>query len=287
MDNIIGIRSTPASRKKFIGRCMSQVVLIIVGIIFIYPFFWMVSTSLKTVNDASSLSLNLIPKVIAWENYQEIFKIVPFHKYIVNTTFLAVINMIGQVLTSSMVAYAMSHINWKGKKYIFPLILSTLLLPYQVTMIPVYIIYRNLNLVGTFLPLIIPAFTAGAMNVFLMRQFFMSIPHSLVQAAEIDGANNFKIYYKIILPLSKPVLTAVAVFTLLFTWSDFMGPLIYLNDPEKFTMSIGLKAFIGEHSVKWQLIMAASTVATVPMIVLFFFAQKQFIEGITLTGIKG
>lgn len=276
-----------ASQKKSPLFIIPHIILILIGITFVFPFIWMLSTSLKDISEASSLSIQLIPKSFKWDNYIEIFQKVPFFRYILNTLFLAGTGIIGQILTCSMVAYALSQIDWKGKKFLFPIIMATILLPYQVTMIPVYIIYYKLKLVGTYLPLIIPAFTAGAINVFLMRQFFLTIPASLLQAASIDGASHFIRYSKIILPLSKPVIAAVSVFTFLNTWSDFMGPLIYLNKPEMYTVSMGLKSYIGEHVVAWQLIMAASAVATIPIIILFFFAQKQFIEGITLTGVKG
>ncbi|HEY5563172.1 MAG TPA: carbohydrate ABC transporter permease [Clostridiaceae bacterium] len=268
-------------------KILPHIVLILIGIMFIFPFLWLLSTSFKSGTDASALSLNLIPKKINWENYKEIFVKVPFLRYCINTLFLAIIGIVGQMLTSSMVAYSLSGINWWGKKVLFPIILSTILLPYQVTMIPVYLIYNKLHLVGTYWPLIIPYFLASAINIFLMRQFFITLPTSLMEAASIDGASHFTIYTKIILPLSKPVLAAVSVFTFLNVWSDFLGPLIYINNQSMFTVSLGLKSFIGEHSVEWNLIMAASAVTTIPIIIIFFFAQKQFIEGITLTGIKG
>lgn len=264
-----------------------QICLTIISIIFIFPFIWMLSTSLKSFTEASSLGLQLIPEHVQWDNYVVIFQKAPFARYMLNTLFLAAVSVVGQVITCSMVAYSLAHVEWRGKKILFPIIMATMLLPYQVTLIPVYLIYNKLKLVGTFLPLIIPAFVAAPVYVFLIRQFFLTLPQSIVQAARIDGASHFKIYTTIIVPLSKPVFTAVAVFTFLNTWSDFMGPMIYLNNPKLYTISIGLKSYIGEHYTEWNLVMAASAVATVPIIVIFFFAQKQFIEGITMTGIKG
>lgn len=275
------------TQTKILVRIFTYFFVSIVAIIFIFPFIWLISTSFKEFKEASSLSLELIPKKFHWQNYIEIFQKAPFARYMLNTLFLALINIVGQILTCSLVAYSLSHIEWKGKKFLFPLIISTMLLPYQVTMIPLYLIYNKLHLIGSYLPLIIPSFVAVPLFVFLMRQFFLTLPSSLVQAARIDGASHLRIYTTIIVPLSKPVFTAVGIFAFINTWSDFMGPLIYLSKPELYTISIGLKSYIGEHYTEWNLVMAASAVATIPIIIIFFFAQKQFVEGITMTGIKG
>ena len=273
--------------KKQINGALIHLVMIVLGICFVFPFLWMLATSLKTTNAAASLNLSMIPDPFVWENYVEIFTSVSFDRYIFNTLYLSVFALVGQVFSSSVVAYSLSHIRWWGRKIIFAVVIATMLIPYQVTMVPVYIIFRNLGMLGTYLPLILPNFTAGAFYVFLMRQFFMTIPYSLVEASKIDGASHFTIFLKVIVPLTKPALTTVAVFSFLNCWSDFIGPLIYISDIKMYTISLGLQSFIGKYSVKWNLIMAASAVTIVPMIVLFFIAQKQFIEGITTTGIKG
>jgi ABC-type sugar transport system, permease component len=260
---------------------------IIISVIFIFPFIWMLSTSLKSFTEASSLTIKLIPEKIEWNNYIAIFQKAPFGRYMLNTLFLAAVCVFGQVLSCSLVAYSITHIQWFGKKLLFPIILATIMLPYQVTLIPVYLIYNKMKLVGTYLPLIIPAFVAAPLFVFLIRQFYLTLPDSIIQAARMDGASHFRVYSTIVVPLSKSVFTAVAVFTFLNNWSDFMGPMVYLNKPDLYTVSIGLKSYIGEHHTEWNLVMAASTIATLPIIVIYFFAQKQFIEGITMTGIKG
>lgn len=283
MSNMKSIRR----KNKKSRTVLTHIVMITLGLVFVFPFFWMLSTSLKTMNAAASLNLSMIPNPVMWENYVEIFTTVPFSRYILNTVFLAVLALVGQVFSSSVVAYSLSHIRWWGKNIIFIIVIATMLIPYQVTMVPVFVIFRNMNMLGTYWPLILPNFTAGAFYVFLLRQFFMTIPHSLVEASKIDGASHFTIFSKVIIPLTKPALTTVAVFSFLNCWSDFLGPLIYINDVNKYTISLGLQSFIGKYSVKWNLIMAASAVTIVPMVVLFFFAQKQFIEGITTTGIKG
>ena len=270
-----------------IRSVVSHVFLIALSIAFVFPFIWMLATSLKTMANAASLNLSIIPDPVVWENYIEIFTTATFGRYIANTVLLSVLALIGQVFSSSVVAYSLSHIRWWGRRVIFMIVIATMLIPYQVTMVPVYIIFRNLGMLGSYWPLIIPNFTAGAFYVFLMRQFFMTIPNSLVDASKIDGASHFTIYSKIMVPLTKPALTTIAVFSFINCWSDFIGPLIYISDTKMYTISLGLQSFIGKYSIKWNLIMAASAVTVVPMIVLFFVAQKQFIEGITTTGIKG
>jgi len=270
-----------------LSSLVAHAVIIVLGFIFIFPFLWLLSSSLKTMTEATALDFRLVPSNLRFDNYAEVFRTVPFFRYLLNTLYLSLAAVVGQVVTSSMVAYSFTHVNWRGGRILFPIVIATMLIPYQVTMIPVYIIFNDVGLVGTFWPLIIPSFTAGAFNVFLMRQFFLTLPQSLMQAAKIDGASHVRVFLSVVAPLCKPVIATIAVFNFLWTWSDFMGPLIYLNRPELYTISIGLQAFIMKHYIKWHLIMAASAVPTVPMIVLFFIAQKQFIEGITMTGIKG
>ncbi|MFU0800501.1 MAG: carbohydrate ABC transporter permease [Xylanivirga thermophila] len=280
----MGVKS---KAKKNAYNIIIYIILILFSIIFLIPFLWMLSTSLKSPQEACSTVLNLIPKKPRWANYVEVFQKIPFLRYIFNTLFITIISVIGHVLTGSMVAYSMSKIDWWGKKYIFPIILATMMIPYQVTMIPVYMIWLKLDMVGTFAPLTIPTFTGGAFYIFLLRQFFMTIPNSIVDSSRLDGASESRIFWQIMLPLCKPAIASVAIFSFLNAWSDFLGPLLYLNKPEKYTLSLGLHAFLEEHTVQWGLLMAASTMFTVPIIIIFFLFQKQFIEGITLTGIKG
>ena len=279
--------------KKFSYRStfrniLPYVALTILSLIFIFPFVWMVSTSLRTFQEASSLSISLVPKDIIWSNYIDIFVRIPLFRYILNTLFITVTCVIGHLLSSSLTAYGISHIDWKGKNIVFILVLATMMIPIQVTMIPLYIIFNKLGMIGSYLPLILPAFFgSGGLYIFLTRQFFLTIPQSLIQAAKIDGASEFRIYWQIIIPLSKPALATVGMFVFLYTWSDFTNPLIYLQNPKSYTISLGLYAFISERYVEWQYLMGASVVFTIPIIIMFFVAQKQFIEGITVTGIKG
>ncbi len=271
--------------RKLGSKVVPHLVLIALGLIFAVPFLWLLGTSLKSLNEISQ-SLSIVPKQFQWENYVRVFERIPYVRYMLNTFYVSVFSVIGQVISSSLVAYSLSKVEWKGKNMIFPIVIATMLLPYQVTMIPVFMIFQKLQLVGSFWPLILPTFTGAPFYIFLLRQFFMTIPDSLIHAARIDGAREFTIFTRIILPLCKPALAAVAIFTFIATWSDFLGPLIYLNDNKYYTLTLGLQAFMAEHYVEWDLLMAASALFTLPIVVLFFFAQKYFIEGITLTGIK-
>lgn len=270
-----------------LARVPAHVVLIALGIVFVAPFAWMVLTSLKSLEEISRFPITIWPEEIRWENYVEVFDVIPFARYFLNTLLITVLSLIGQLFSAPLVAYSITKINWAGGKIIFPVVIATMLLPYQVTMIPVYLIFKKMGLTGSMWPLVIPTFTAAPLYIFLLRQFFLSIPDSLLQAAKIDGASEWRTYWNIVLPLSRPALTSVGIFTFLYTWSDFLGPLLYLSKAEQYTLTLGLQAFLAEHYTEWGLLMAASAMFTVPVIIMFFFAQKQFIEGITLTGIKG
>lgn len=281
------ISKTTKQNKKMLRVTISHCILICFCAVFIIPFLWMVLTSLKTQQEIYSSPPTIFPKHFAFDNYYKAFTAIPYLQYTFNTLFISIANVVGQVISSSMVAYSMSKIQWKGQKYLFPIIVATMMIPYQVTMVPLYMVFKNLSFIGTFIPLILPAFFGGAYYIFLLRQFFMTIPSSLIEAATIDGADEVRIFVKVLLPLCKPAITSIAIFTFLANWSDFMGPLLYLNKESMYTLSIGLQAFLQSHYVEWSLLMAASATFTIPIIILFFFAQKYFIEGITVTGIKG
>lgn len=264
-----------------------HMLLVLVGIAFLAPFAWMLLTSLKSLEEISTFPLTIWPEVFHWSNYKDVFDIIPFSRYFLNTLLITLASVVGQLFAAPLVAYSITKIEWSGRKWIFPIVIATMLLPFQVTMIPIYMIFKDLGLTGSYWPLIIPTFTGAPLYIFLLRQFFMSIPDTIIQAARIDGASESRIYVTIILPLCRPALAAVAIFTFLYTWSDFMGPLLYLNKADMYTLTLGLQAFLAEHYTEWGLLMAASALFTLPLIIMFFFAQKQFIEGITLTGIKG
>ena len=272
------------SARKKITKVIVYILLVVFSIIFVVPFGWMVLTSLKSLEEVYQRTV--LPQSLHLENYVLAVTQIPFVRYAANTVMVTALNVIGTVVSSAMVAYSMSKIRWSGKKYLFPIIVATMMIPYQVTLIPLYMIWNKLGLVGSFAPLVIPAFFGGPYYIFLLRQFFKTIPDSLLEAATIDGAGEVRIFVQIMVPLCKPALASVAIFTFLATWSDFMGPMLYLNKQDNYTLSIGLQAFLQQHYVQWGILMAASAIFTIPIIILFFFAQKYFIEGITVTGMK-
>jgi multiple sugar transport system permease protein len=239
------------------------------------------------LNLPKNTQLSSPPIRLYWENYPRALTYIPFFLYVKNTLVLATLAVIGTILSCSMVAYSFSRIRWPGRDICFFILLATMMLPGQVTMIPVFMIFKWLGWVGSIKPLVVPAFMGSAFFIFLLRQFFISIPHELSDAGKIDGCSEFAIYWRLVLPLSKPALATVGLFTFMGSWNDFMGPLLYLNDETKYTLSLGLQQFVSQHGAEWSMLMAASTVMTVPIIILYFFAQRTFIQGITLTGIKG
>lgn len=286
---MVMIKKTNSSikRSSFFTKGLIYLLIVVFSIVFFAPFLWLLSTSFKTAQEIFQFPPTLFPAKINFNNYFLAITKMPFLTYTLNTVMITLLCVVGQVISSAMVAYSVSKIKWKGGRIIFPIIVGTMMIPSQVTMIPLYMIFTKMNLVGTIAPLTLPAFFGGAYYIFLMRQFFRTIPDSLVEAATIDGAKEGTIFFKIMLPLCKPALTTVAIFTFLATWSDFLGPLLYLNKQEEYTLSLGLQAFMQEHYVEWGPLMAASAIFTVPIVVLFFFAQSYFIEGITVTGMKG
>lgn len=276
-------------------RLLSHALLILLSIPFLLPLAWMISTSLKTdeqifpsteqTSSRKAIKI-LIPNPVRLQNYPEAMRIVPFGIYLQNTIFLCAVTVFGAVLSSAFVAYGFARTQFKGKKILFLLMLSTLMLPYHVTMIPNFILFQKLKWFGTYLPLTVPAFLGIPFYIFLMTQFFRTIPEELTEAARIDGCGEIRIFFTMILPLSVPVLATCALFQFIGTWNDFMGPLIYINDPSKYTLAYGLQQFLGAYGGKWAQLMAGSTVFTLPIIILFFLAQKTFIQGIATTGGK-
>lgn len=272
---------------KLFRTIFIHLVLIGVGISFLLPFYWLISTSLKSDTQLFQIPPVWIPSPAQWSNYPIALSYIPFLTYLKNTLVICFFSVLGTVISCSLVGYSFSRISWQGRNILFIILLSTLMLPFQVTMIPVLIIFKTLGWVGTFKPLIVPSFFGSAFFIFLLRQFFMTIPYELSDAAKIDGCSEFGIYSRIILPLAKPALATVMLFTFIGAWNDFLGPLIYLSQESQYTLSLGLQAFISQHGAEWSLLMAASTIMIMPIVVLFFFTQKTFIQGIALTGLKG
>jgi multiple sugar transport system permease protein len=254
---------------------------------FLMPFVWLVSCSLKSNDEIFVYPPQWIPTSFRWDNYRNAVSFIPFVRYLGNTLLICVINMGGNVLSASLVAYGFSRVKWRGRDVLFYLMLGTMLLPPQVTMIPVFVIYRAFHAIDTYAPLTLGAFLGSPFFIFLLRQFFRGIPESLSEAARIDGCSEWRIFSRIIMPLSIPALVTVGLFSFIGSWVDFLGPLIYLQSPEKFTLSLGLQQFQSTHSLEWGMLMAASTLMILPIVTLFFFAQNLFIKGIVTSGIKG
>ncbi|RYL86668.1 carbohydrate ABC transporter permease [Sporolactobacillus sp. THM19-2] len=248
----------------------------------------MISTSLKTGNLIFQIPPKWIPDSLHWENYRRAITDIPFFLYLKNTVIITAFRMFAEVFVSALVAYGFARFNFPGKNFWFLLLLSTIMLPSEVTLIPMFIMFSKIGWINTFKPMIVPAFLGGqAVFVFLLRQFFMTLPRELEESALIDGANRFQIFYKIFMPLSKPALITIALFSFQGSWNDLLGPLIYLNDSSKFTLQLGLAMFNGMTKVEWGPLMAASLLVLIPNVVIFFSMQKYFVEGISLTGIKG
>jgi multiple sugar transport system permease protein len=264
----------------------TYLIMIVLGLFFFVPIIWMVSVSLKSINETFAIPPSLLPQVWQWNNYLKAMTVVPFARYLMNSLLICTGTVIGTVLSCSLVAYSLSRIRWWGQTAVFVIVLASMMLPGQVTMIPIFVFFRRIHWVGTFAPLIVPSFFGSAFYIFLMRQFFLTIPEELLDAARIDGASYFVIYWKIMLPLSVPVITTVALFSFLSSWNDFLGPLIYLTKDTMWTIAIGLRGFQSQHGWEWELLMAASVIFTLPCILLYFFAQRSFMRGIVATGFK-
>ncbi|MDK8642388.1 carbohydrate ABC transporter permease [Niallia taxi] len=279
----------PRSLKK--GRRLEKgftyFLLIALSILFLFPFLWLIGTSVKPENEAMAFPPTLLPKNWDLANYKEVFTLVDFGQYYLNSVIVTVCVVIGTVVSSTLVAYGFARIKGKGRNFWFVLLLGTMMLPPQVTMIPVYMIFSKLGWVNTFLPLIVPSFFGSAYFIFLLRQFFKTIPKELEESAYLDGCGAFGIFWRIIIPLSVPSIITVALLSFMWTWNDFLNPLIYLNDDSKYTLALGILQFKGALLIQWGPMMAASVFIILPLIIIFFVGQKYFVQGIATTGGKG
>jgi multiple sugar transport system permease protein len=281
------IRLTKKRIKQTISSILKHGALIPAAFLFMLPFLWMLSTSLKSKPQLYMYPPILVPIPPSWSNYPTAVTYIDFFLYLRNTLIIAGAATIGALLSCSLVAYSIARIPWRGRNFLFALTVATLMLPFQVTLIPLFIVFKNMGWVGDFRPLIVPHFFGGALYIFLLRQFFMTIPMELSEAARIDGASELRIYASVIMPLAKPALATVAIFEFIARWRDYLGPLIYLNNQKLYTLSLGIYEYRSQYGAEWELLMAASVLITLPIIFLFFFMQKTFVQGIALTGIKG
>jgi multiple sugar transport system permease protein len=275
-------------RQEQVGKAIALLVLCAIAVLFIVPLLWMFVTSLKPLQDV--FNPTWIPQPAVWANYPAALTSSPFALYFRNTLIITAVSVIGNVLSSSLVAYSFARLRYPGRELIFTLVLATLLLPGIVTLVPTYILFSKMHWVNTFLPLTVPSFLGGgAFNIFLLRQFFRGLPFELSEAARIDGAGELRIWWQIVLPLSIPILTAIAIFSFQGAWEDYLSPLIYLNTATKWTLQLGLTTFEagGGGLPLWNYMMAASLVIMLPVLIVFFIAQRWFIESVAISGIKG
>ncbi len=269
-----------------IGRGLHYVALWGMGLLFALPLFWMLSSALKPDYEIFASPPVWWPRDPQWSNFVEALTSQPFGRYAVNTLFIAVATLIGHVLSCSVVAYGFARLRAPGRDYLFLLVLSTLMLPYPVTMVPLFILFARIGWVNSFLPLIVPAFFGNALYIFLLRQFFLQLPAELEDAARIDGANILQTLFFVILPMATPALVTVMIFSFQAAWNDFLGPLIFLQDQSKYTLMLGLSLFRGSYQIEWAHLLAAAIVVMLPVVAVFFAAQKVFLEGISFAGVR-
>ncbi len=275
-------------KAKTIKKNIALIILIIGALISFIPFFWLIRSSLMTNVEIFEFPPKLLPEDFIWSNYTEIFSIINFGLYVKNTLYILIPCLIGTVFTSCLCGYAFARLRFPGRNIWFGAIIATMMLPPAVTLIPTFMMWSKLGGINTYWPLVFPSFFGGGgFFIFLMRQFFLNIPKELDESALIDGASYFQIFTKILLPLVKPAMLVIGFFTFTNVWNDFFGPLIYLNDESKFTLALGLLQLKGSYSSDWNLMMAAAAVMVIPAVLIFFIGQRYFIEGISLTGIKG
>ncbi|WP_339299964.1 carbohydrate ABC transporter permease [Paenibacillus sp. FSL R5-0623] len=272
---------------KRINRALAYVCLTVASAFFMIPFIWLLSTSLKPLTQIFTFPPEWIPRPILWSNYSRAVEYIPFWTYLKNTAIITIVSTLGVIISCPLVAYSFAKLEYRGRGILFFVTLAVMMIPGQVTMIPLFLLFTKLGWVGTPLPLIVPQFFGVPIYIFLLRQFFMGLPDALREAARLDGASEFRIYLQIMFPLAKSAVLAVALFQFMGSWTDFMGPLLYLTNEPSYTVSLGLQQFQSQKGSEWGLLMAVSTLMTLPIIVLFFFLQKTFISGITFSGIKG
>lgn len=289
--------SRPASlnRQNQVQIVLIHLVLILLAVLFLFPLAWMLTTAIKPNNEAIANPIVWIPSRFEWDNYWKAFSYnaknlgyIPFLVYGLNTFVLAALIVSGTVISNSIVAYSFARLRWPGRNVAFAITIATMMVPFPVLMVPIFQLFKELGWIGTFRPLWVPAWFGAAFNIYLLTQFFKSIPFELSEAAKLDGCSEWGIFTRLILPLSVPALAVVALFSFMGSVNDFLGPMIYLNDQQTFTLSLGLQAYQSQHGgTQWNLLMAASSIVVAPVIILFFFTQKLFIQGIAVTGLKG
>jgi ABC-type glycerol-3-phosphate transport system permease component len=262
--------------------------LLVAGsVLFMLPFLWMVSTSLKPSNEVFSWPPSFVPTHFVWQNYVEGWTILPFNTFLKNSLIVTIANVVGNLISCSIVAFGFARLRARGREFLFLLVLATLMIPREVTIVPTFILFSKVGLVNTLWPLILPAWFGYPFFIFLLRQFFMSIPRDLDEAARIDGASTWQIFTRVILPLSKPALATVAIFAFIGNWNNLLDPLIYIRSQELYTLALGLNLFRGQNFTQFNDLMAVSILTLLPVLIIFFLAQRLFVQGVALTGMGG
>jgi multiple sugar transport system permease protein len=274
-------------QQRQLSLVMIYALLLAGTVVLMIPLVWMVSTSLKPLDEVYVYPIRWIPSELVWSNYVDVFKNVPFARYLYNSAYISIVAIIGNLLGSSLAAYSFARMRFPGRNVLFLVMLSTLMVPAWVTMIPHFMLFKWLGWLDTYLPILVPAYFAQPFYTFLLRQFFLGIPIELEDAARIDGCSSLGIYWRIFLPLARPALITVAIFSFFYYWNDLLYPLIYLQSQNKFPVAMGIATFRSEQYANFALMMAAATLALLPMLIVFFLAQRLFIQGVVITGVKG
>lgn len=273
--------------KAIINRAIIYFILLVFVLSFLLPFLFLLTGSFKTTSELFSVPFRWLPKTWTLDNYRQVFTKIPFWRYLRNTLIIVFFSIISALLSNSVIAYGFSRLRWPGRDKVFMIVIATMILPYQVTLIPLYLMFTKMHWIGTFLPLIVPGFFGNAAFIFLMRQFLVGIPKEYTESARIDGANEFQIFLRIMIPISKPVLATIAIMAFMKAWNDFLGPLVFLGDDSLYTLSLAASMLRSKLEPNWELLLALGVLMVMPVLILFFFMQKYFIQGITMGGIKG
>jgi multiple sugar transport system permease protein len=271
----------------FSEKILPRIILVFICLIFILPFYWMLITSIKSIEELRLTPPTLVPHSFHYENFIDAVNYIPFFKYMRNSLILTVCCVVGAVISNSLVSYSIGRIQWKGRDVLFYIIVATMFIPFPVILVAVFDIFARFRMVNTYFPLILPAYLGSATYIFMMRQYLISIPLEISDAGFIDGANEWQIFIRLILPIMQPVIAVVAIFAALASWNDFLGPLLYLQKEELYPLSIGLQFFRSQHTVEYSQLMAASTLVALPVVVIFLCFQRFFVEGITIGAVKG
>ncbi|GLQ56200.1 carbohydrate ABC transporter permease [Devosia nitrariae] len=278
------LRKSPGVGK----RRFALLVCITISLLMMLPLAWLVRSSFMEMGQIFIFPPEWIPQPFRFENFPEALTVIPFFQYFLNTMLILVPSVVGTLVSCSLAAYGFSRLNWPGRDLVFGVLLSTLMLPYIITLLPTFLMWSRIGFIDTYVPLVVPHWLGfHVFFIFLLRQFFKNLPKELDEAAEIDGANPLQVFWYIILPVSRPVLLVVAILSGLNAWNDFLDPLVYINSSDKYTLALGLAQFTGLYTSQWNLLMAASTVIIVPVLIVFFLTQRYFIEGVTMSGLKG